>query len=86
MPLYVVITDHGMGLFTARDIRQARSNARKTEGQHVKEVRPAKDKDIAWVQGMGGYVPLAYRISARASAGEVAWKDGRADAGERLRT
>lgn len=58
MPLYYVENDHGCGIREARNIQQARADLRKAEGtNHAKGVRRATKDDIAWVEGMGGYIP-----------------------------
>lgn len=57
MPIYYVMTDLGCGLMKARDLGQAERKARKEHGDHFEGVREAEPRDIAWVRGMGGYVP-----------------------------
>lgn len=59
MKLYYVETGIGCGIRKAKTARGAAKAALSEVGTHagVRLVRLATDKDIAWVQGMGGYVP-----------------------------
>lgn len=56
--LYVIETWGGMCIYDARSIRSARKAALEREGyDNLKSVRRATEADVAWVAGMGGYVP-----------------------------
>lgn len=47
------------GLREFRDMRSANRNLIKEVGTYIgiTKIRKATEKDIAWVKGMGGYVP-----------------------------
>lgn len=63
MKLYYVSTDRGCGLRAAKDARGAKRSAANDAGvNNVREVRLATAKDVAWVSGMGGYVPGNVRM------------------------
>lgn len=57
--LYAVrTTDDRIGLFDAPNAAKARREALRSHGRdNIRSVRRATPEDIAWVRGMGGYVP-----------------------------
>lgn len=58
MKYYYVSTDRGCGIKAARDEDHAyRQAARQVGDNNIQDVREATEADIAWVRGMGGYVP-----------------------------
>ena len=59
MPLYYVEIEGGRcGIREAKNKQQAWADLRRAEGtNHAKGVRIATKDDIAWVKGMGGYIP-----------------------------
>ena len=59
MPLYYVNTNFGCGIRCAKDIKQARRDLLQSVGEYggPGTCRPATEDDIAWVKGMGGYIP-----------------------------
>jgi hypothetical protein len=61
--LYVVLENGRCGLTT-----DSRTEVLRKQGTfNVQHIRPATEKDVAWVQGMGGAVPESYRLKARQS-------------------
>ena len=62
MKLYYVSTRQGCTIRKASSLAAAiRSVARDVGSNNVQDGRIATDKDIAWVRGMGGYVPATAR-------------------------
>lgn len=58
MKLFYIETNRGCGLRRAHRLSSARKMAEREVGiSNVREVREATERDIAWVRGMGGYVP-----------------------------
>ena len=59
MPLFYVSTSRGCGIRTARDEEHAESMVEREIGsmEYIEDVHEATERDIAWVQGMGGKVP-----------------------------
>lgn len=58
MKIYYADTDRGCALRTAETLTAARRQINREVGSdNVGAVRPATENDIAWVRGMGGYVP-----------------------------
>ena len=58
MGLYCVETDYGCAIREAPSLLAAEAKERREEGSaHFICVRVATEKDIAWVRGMGGYIP-----------------------------
>jgi hypothetical protein len=56
--LYYLNTDRGVAIRAAQNIKQARREAVREVGEDgLKGIRKATEADIAWVKGMGGYVP-----------------------------
>jgi hypothetical protein len=56
--LYVVHTNRGMTIRAATDEDDAFEQvARKVGSDNITDVSEATERDIAWVRGMGGYVP-----------------------------
>lgn len=67
--LYYFESDFGCGIRDFKSISQAREKILAEVGTHsgVKVCRPATNKDISWVKGMGGFVPE----KSNPSSGEV---------------
>lgn len=60
--LFYISTNRGAGIREARGLKSALAQTRREVGYgNVKEVREASEQDIAWVRGMGGYVPRIVR-------------------------
>lgn len=58
MKIYFGETDKGVGLRTAETIAGAREQFNRECGSdNVRTVRVATEQDVAWVRGMGGYIP-----------------------------
>lgn len=56
--LFYISTDRGAAIRSAHRLDSAKKLAREEVGRsNVKEVREATEADIAWVRGMGGYIP-----------------------------
>lgn len=56
--IYIVETYFGLQLIQGKNIVIAANEAIKDCGKNnFKSIREAADSDIAWVKGMGGYVP-----------------------------
>lgn len=56
--LFHVSTDRGCGIRAAVDEDAMwRMMAREVGTSNVSEIREATEADIAWVRGMGGYIP-----------------------------
>ncbi len=61
MKIYHAETDRGVGLRTAENIADAREQFNRECGSdNVRRVRVATEEDIAWVKGLGGYVPALH--------------------------
>lgn len=59
MALFYASTGTGACIREAQDISSARATILREVGEYdgIKELRKATQADIAWVKGMGGYVP-----------------------------
>jgi hypothetical protein len=57
MPLYYVEKESGCGIRQAKTKAQVLRELKKEIGNNVKLLRLATKIDIAWVKGMGGYIP-----------------------------
>lgn len=68
MPLYYFQSDMGCGIRVATSLRQAESKIRREVGTYgdARNIRLATERDIAWVRGMGGYVPIDYTKKEKA--------------------
>lgn len=62
MGLFYIETEFGCGIREARSLEAAERALRREVGEYgFKGVRPATEKDVAWVRAMGGSVPGEHR-------------------------
>lgn len=62
--LYYVSTDRGCCLRAAKTAAAAKRSVANDCGiNNVREVRLATQRDVAWVRGMGGYVPASASVA-----------------------
>ena len=60
--LFYCETEIGCRILEEKNLESAKERMRKEVGQSLRMVRKATDKDIAWVGGMGGFLPESARI------------------------